>query len=82
MADADYDVTLTFGGGVNGRRRIADVVLDECVPPSENFDLDPQFKALNRRKPFDLVATTPNGAAINGFSQLSDGVPLLNQDPV
>ena len=67
---ADNQVVLTFGGGINGRQRVADVALDECVPPSENFDLDPQFRALNRRKPFDLIATTPNGAAINGFGQL------------
>ena len=58
---ADNQVILTFGGGLNARRRIVDVALDECVAPSENFDLDPQFRALNRRKPFDLVATAPNG---------------------
>ena len=67
---ADNQVILTFGGGLNARRRVVDVSLDECVAPSENFDLDPQFRALNRRKPFDLVATTPNGASINGFAQL------------
>ena len=66
----DNQVILTFGGGLNARRRVIDVVLDECVAPSENFDLDPQFRALNRRKPFDLVATAPNGAAINGLAQL------------
>lgn len=61
---------LTFGGGINARRRVADVALDECVPPSENFDLDPQHKALNRRKPFDLIATVPNAGSIQGFGQL------------
>ena len=67
---ADNQVILTFGGGINARRRVVDVALDECVAPSENFDLDPVNRALNRRKPFDLVATAPNGAAINGFAQL------------
>ncbi|HDZ36892.1 MAG TPA: hypothetical protein ENH62_01145 [Marinobacter sp.] len=67
---ADNQVILTFGGGLNARRRVVDVALDECVAPSENFDLDPQFRALNRRKPFDLVGTAPNGAAVNGFAQL------------
>ncbi len=67
---ADNQVILTFGGGLNARRRVVDVALDECVSPSENFDLDPQFRAFNRRKPFDLVATAPNGESINGFAQL------------
>lgn len=66
----DKSTILTFGGGINSRRRVADVALDECVSPSHNFDLDPQFRALQRRRPFDLVATAPNGAAIKGFAQL------------
>lgn len=61
---------LTFGGGINARRRVADVQPDECVPPSENFDLDGNNRALFRRKPFDLVATAPNAGSINGFAQL------------
>lgn len=66
----DNQVVLTFGGGINSRRRVADVQIDECVPPSENFDLDPSNRALFRRKPFDLIATAPNAARINGFAQL------------
>ena len=38
---ADNQVIITFGGGLNARRRVIDVTLDECVAPSENFDLDP-----------------------------------------
>lgn len=67
-------VVLTFGGGINARRRTADVDPNECVAGSQNFDLDPQYRALSRRRAFDLIATTPNGLQINGFAQ------LINQD--
>jgi len=69
------EAVITFGGGVNARKRILDVKIDECVPRSFNFDLDPQYRALNRRKPFDLLGTAPNGGSIRGFAQLvrSDG---------
>lgn len=66
----EQPVTITFGGGLNSRRRVSDVQVDECVNPSTNFDLDSQQRALNRRRPFDLVATAPNGASINGAAQL------------
>jgi len=66
----DNQIALTFGGGLNGRRRVADVELDECVVPSENFDIDPQFRALMRRRAYDLVATAPNGGAIYGLAQV------------
>lgn len=63
-------VVLTFGGGINARRRTADVDPNECVSGSVNFDLDPQYRALTRRKAFDLVATATNAASIQGFAQL------------
>lgn len=66
----DKEFFLTFGGGVNARRRTADVDINECVPPSENFDLDPQYRAFTRRPAFDLVATATNAGSINGFAQL------------
>ena len=67
---AENQLVMTFGGGLNARRRVSDIEDDECTVGSENFDLDPQFRVLARRKPFDLVATAPNGAVINGFAQL------------
>ena len=70
MPPPDYRTALTFGGGLNSRRRVADVDINECVQGSENFDLDPQFRALIRRRPFDLVATAPNSESIQGFAQL------------
>lgn len=70
MAAPDYRQVMTFGGGLNSRRRVADIDINECALGSENFDLDPQFRALIRRRPFDLMATTPNSESINGFAQL------------
>ena len=66
----EQPIVLTFGGGLNARKRIADVQIDECVESSINFDLDSQQKALNRRRPFDLVSTAPNGSEIRGFAQM------------
>ncbi len=70
MATPDNRIVMTFGGGLNSHRRVADVDLNECVLGSENFDLDPQFRALVRRRPFDLVSPVPNGESVNGFAQL------------
>lgn len=69
-------IVMTFGGGLQTRRRQNDVDLRECVTPSVNFELDPQYHALNRRKPFDLVGTATNGSPIRGFAQLikTDGM--------
>lgn len=62
-------VVITFGGGINSRRRSSDIALDECVS-GENFDLDSQFRALQNRKAFDFLAIAPNGQEIRGFGQL------------
>lgn len=70
MARDEGPVVLTFGGGLNARRRTADVHHSECVDTSINFDLDAQYHAFKRRKPFDLVATTPNAGSIDGYAQL------------
>lgn len=69
MAAKVPPVVITFGGGVNSRKRPADIELDECVS-GENFDLDLQQKSLRTRRPFDYVATTTNAAEIRGFGQL------------
>ena len=60
---------LTFGRGVHASVRAKDVNVAECVR-GENFDLDIDFAGFRGRKAFDLVATTPNGARINGLGQL------------
>jgi hypothetical protein len=62
-------IVLTFGGGLNTRRRSADIDINECVE-GVNFDLDQQFLSLQKRKAFDLVATAPNGGEILGYAQL------------
>lgn len=62
-------VVLTFGGGINARRRPFDVELDECVS-GENFNLDPQQRAMRSRAPFSKRATVPNARTIKGFAQL------------
>lgn len=63
-------LVITFGGGLRTRSRLNDVDPRECVGPSVNFGLDPENNALNRREPFDLVATTTNAEPIKGMAQL------------
>lgn len=62
-------IILTFGGGLNTRRRPGDVDINECVE-GVNFDLDQQYLSLQKRKAFDLVATAPNAGEIRGYAQL------------
>lgn len=62
-------IILTFGGGLNTRRRPHDIDINECTA-GENFDLDPQQAAMTKRAAFDLVATAPNGQSIDGYAQL------------
>jgi hypothetical protein len=62
-------IILSFGGGLNTRRRPHDIDINECVD-GENFDLDPQLFALTKRKSFDLAATAPNAGSIDGYAQL------------
>ena len=59
---------ITFGGGINARRRPFDIEINECSI-GQNFDLDPQSFALRPRAPFEFVATAPNGERINGLAQ-------------
>jgi len=68
MAKLD-PIVLTFGGGLNTRKRPSDINIDECTS-GENFELDPQQRALTKRKAFDFIATTPNVGEIRGFAQL------------
>lgn len=62
-------IILTFGGGLNTRRRPGDVDVNECVDGT-NFDLDQQYLSLQKRKAFDLSATAPNAGEIRGYAQL------------
>ena len=59
---------ITFGGGINARRRPFDIEINECSV-GLNFDLDPQSFALRPRAPFEFIATAPNGERINGLAQ-------------
>lgn len=69
MADKLEPVALTFGGGINRRRRPFDIDPRECFT-GYNFDLNQQFEALTRRKPFDLITTSPTGQEIRGWGQV------------
>jgi hypothetical protein len=63
-------IIITFGGGLNTRKRTTDIDINECVAGA-NFDLQDQYLALKGRKPFDLVATATNAESIRGFAQLT-----------
>ena len=69
MAADVQPIVVTFGLGVNARKRPADLDINECTI-GENFDLDTQQSSMRSRLPFDLVATAPNAAAVRGFAQL------------
>ena len=69
MAEPLEPIILTFGGGVNARRRALDIDIQECRE-GENFALDPLRNAFNRRPAFDLTATATNGQEIRGYAQL------------
>lgn len=69
MADKLEPIALTFGGGINRRRRPFDIHPEECFT-GQNFDLNQQSSVLLRRKPFDLKATTPNAQEIRGYAQV------------
>lgn len=68
MAKVPEPIILTFGGGINSRRRPSDVDVNECVDGT-NFDLDPELLSYHKRAAFDLIATAPNGGEIRGFGQ-------------
>lgn len=72
---------IRFGGGRNTRASPDQINPRECTD-GENFILDPGNDEFRRRKPFDLVATAPNGSEIRGFVTLkrTDGaVSMLVQ---
>lgn len=69
MAAAEVKpIQITFGGGINSRRRPLDIDINECTEGS-NFDLDNEQLAFKKRAAFDLVATAPNAGDIRGFAQ-------------
>ena len=61
-------IIVTFGGGINSRRRPSDIDLNECIEGT-NFDLDPELLSFKKRAAFDLIGTAPNGGEIRGFGQ-------------
>lgn len=77
----EEDIVIRFGGGLNTRASEDEINQREAAA-GQNFVLDLKNSACRSRPPFDLVATTPNAASINGFASLlkSDGtVSLLVQ---
>lgn len=64
---------LKFGGGLHSRASEEDIDPRECSD-GENFALDADNQQFRPRKPFDLIATVPNGGEIRG------GVTLLKSD--
>ena len=69
MAEANKPIVLTFGGGINARKRSADIDIEECTE-GENFDLDFQSSVLAPRKGLVNRATAPNGEPVRGIAQL------------
>ena len=65
---APGNFVVSFGGGRNTRVRPIDLDISEDAG-GINYDLDARG-SFRRRKPFDLVATAPNTAAIRGYAQL------------
>ena len=65
----ELDAVLRYGGGLNTRASEEEIKDSECAE-GENFDLDLDNSHFRNRKPFDKIATVPNGAQINGFIQL------------
>ena len=63
-------IRLRFGGGLNNNSPEHEIEDMECTGSSQNFDIDHKDSLLRRRKPFDLVATAPNGEEIRGYHQL------------
>ncbi len=59
---------FTFGGGINELNDIA-IAREECVS-GQNFELGLGNTKFMRRKPFDLLDTTPNASNIHGIHQL------------
>lgn len=60
--------SLTFEGGLN-EQDVSTVDPSECVQ-GYNFELGNLNTHFNPRKPFDLLGTSTNASAINGFIQL------------
>lgn len=62
-------VILRFGAGINTVKSETDIDDNECAD-GHNFGLQIDDSIFFRRKPFDLVATAPNGLEVRGFVQL------------
>lgn len=68
MAETSQPVIITFQGGLNTRVRTADISPFEATQ-GRNFDIDPEFAALKKRKSFDFIADAGGGRAIKGIMQ-------------
>ena len=68
MAIKSETIRVTFGGGINSRRRPSDIDLNECIEGND-FDLSPELLSFNKRPAFDLIGTAPNAGEIRGFAQ-------------
>lgn len=71
MAEDLKPIIITFGGGINTRRRQFDIDPQECVD-GQNFDLNQQLFALKRRNAIQLLGTAPNGQSVRGYAQRVD----------
>ena len=68
VRETDKPIIITFGGGINARRRPMDIDVNECTEGG-NFDLYPELLTYRKRSAFDLVATTPNAGDVRGWAQ-------------
>lgn len=69
IGPAEQNLVIKFGGGVHTRAAENDVK-DQEASSGQNFCLDFQNSQLRNRPSFDLIATAPNAAPINGFVSL------------
>lgn len=69
VTDTEYELRLGFGAGRNARASEDKISEAECSD-GKNFSLDIDKTTLASRKPYDLVATAPNGEEVRGFGQL------------
>lgn len=69
LGQGKFGARLLFGGGISPAVNPRDL-LDREAADGENFDIKLDGGKLARRKPFDTIATAPNGKAIRGGAEL------------